>query len=330
MTLSELADFLRAGRGFAHKRDIDPVVHALAPALPAGATAVPNGDDCAVIADGDGYLLLAIEGLLNEFVAAEPWFAGYSSVMVNVSDIAAMGGWPIAVVDALWSAGHARAAAVLEGMRVAAAAYGVPIVGGHTNTRAEREQLAVAILGRARRLLTSFDAQPGDRLLMAIDLRGRYREPNPFWDASTSAPSARLRADLELLPALAEDGLCRAAKDISNAGAIGTALMLLECSGVGATIDVGAIPRPAGVAMERWLMSFPSFGFVLSVSSPNVAQVQARFAARDIACAVVGVADASRRVRLLDGAQEALLWDFDASPLIGCGRARSKLEAARV
>ena len=32
--------------------------------------AVPVGDDCAAIPDGDGYLLLAIEGFMNEFVAA--------------------------------------------------------------------------------------------------------------------------------------------------------------------------------------------------------------------------------------------------------------------
>lgn len=50
------------------------------------------GDDCAAIADGDGYLLLAAEGLLPQFLASDPWFAGWSAVMVNVSDIYAMGG----------------------------------------------------------------------------------------------------------------------------------------------------------------------------------------------------------------------------------------------
>ena len=126
-------------------------------------------------------------------------------------------------------------------------------------------QLAVAILGRANRLLTSFDARPGDALVMAIDLRGEFMEPHPFWNASTSAPAARLRADLALLPELAESGLCDAAKDISMAGAVGTALMLLEGSGVGGEIDVAAVPRPEGVPLSRWLQAFPSFGFVLAV-----------------------------------------------------------------
>lgn len=315
MNLGELTQSLRASRGFAHKRDISDVLTALGQALPGGgadlAQAVPVGDDCAAIADGQGgYLLFAIEGLVEDFISRMPRFAGYCGVMVNVSDIYAMGGRPTAVVNALWSAGMATAQPMLEGMADASAKYGVPIVGGHSNNRSERPQLAVAILGRANALLTSFDARPGDSLLMAIDLRGAYEEPFPYWNASTSAPGARLRADLEVLPGLAEDGLCHAAKDISMAGAVGTALMLLECSKVGGCIDLEAIPHPPGVPMQRWLSSFPSFGFVLSVRPENVAHVQARFAARDLACAVVGQVDDSQTLVLRQGADSALLWDL--------------------
>ena len=316
MKASELADALRATRGFAHKRDISDVVSALGRALPGGVTAlaqaVPVGDDCAALPDGHGgYLLFAIEGLVDDFIERMPWFAGYCGVMVNVSDIYAMGGRPTAVVDALWSRGMDPADQMLRGMADAAARYGVPIVGGHSNNRSERPQLAVAILGRAQRLLTSFDARPGDRLVMAVDLRGAYEEPFPYWNASTRAPAPRLRADLELLPQLAEDGLCRAGKDISMAGAVGTALMLLECSGVGATIDVEAMPRPPGeTSLLRWLTAFPSYGFMLSVTPARVDAVLGRFAAREIACAVVGEVDGSRRVALRGGGEQALLWDF--------------------
>jgi len=320
--LQQLAATLRAGRGFAHKRDIADVMRTLARALPGGAAdlarAVAVGDDCAAIPDpgGDGWLLFAIEGFLDDFVQALPWFAGYCGVMVNVSDICAMGGRPIAVVDALWSRGAEGANPVLEGMAHASTRYGVPIVGGHSNSRSERGSLAVAILGRAKALLSSFAARPGDTLMMAIDLRGAYEEPHPFWNASTSAPAARLRADLELLPALAEAGLCDAAKDISNAGAIGTALMLLECSGVGAAIDVQAIPRPAGVPLARWLQTFPSFGFVFSVRPERVEAVRAHFEAAGIACAAVGEVTAEPRLWLRDGDARALMWDLAAETFI--------------
>jgi uncharacterized protein len=332
--LAQLAAALVDGRGFAHKRDIGDVMTTLAAALPGGAhdlaQAVAIGDDCAAIREpgGDGYLLFAIEGFLDDFVQALPWFAGYCGVMVNVSDIAAMGGRPIAVVDALWSDGAPGADQVLRGLAEASARYGVPIVGGHSNQRSARGQLAVAILGRANKLLTSFDARPGDTLMMAIDLRGAYEGSNPFWNASTTAPAARLRADIELLPRLAESGRCDCAKDISNAGAIGTALMLLECSKVGAQIDVQSIPRPAGVPLLRWLQSFPSYGFVFSVRPPHVAEVQRHFESNGIACASVGAVTAAPQVWLRDGAQRALLWDVAAQPFITARAAHRHHEAA--
>ncbi len=321
-TLAELAAFVRESRGVAHKRDIDAVMRALGsqPLLANGAAqAIRVGDDCAAIPDGDGYLLFAIEGFVNDFVEKEPWFAGYCGVMVNVSDIYAMGGRPIAVVDALWSRDGDAAQPILDGMAQASRIYSVPVVGGHSNRRNDREQLSVAILGRANKLLTSFDAKPGEHLVAAIDLRGRFMEPYPYWNASLAAPADRLRGDLELLPAIAEDGLSQAGKDISMAGVVGTALMLLECSSLGATIDLDAIPRPPGVPLPRWLTAFPSFGFLLSVADDKLEQVRARFAARDIACASIGRTDDSHVVRLQRDGQRETLWDFTQELLIGCG-----------
>ncbi len=319
MTVQALAAALREGRGLAHKRDIAPVLGRLG----LSARGVRLGDDCAAIPDGDGFLLLAIEGFLDAFVRDDPWFAGYCGVMVNLGDIAAMGGRPIAVVDALWSRDETRARPLLDGLAAASAAYGVPVVGGHTNTRSGGEALAVAVLGRATRLLTSFDARPGEVLLAAIDLRGRFREPNPYWDASSRTAAdglgARLRGDLEILPALAEAGLCRAGKDISMAGLVGTALMLAECSGVGMTIAPDSIPRPEGVALERWLVSFPSFGYLLTAHPGDVAAVVAAFAARGIACAAIGACTPGSRVELLQGDSVAPVWDFSQTPLMGCG-----------
>jgi AIR synthase-related protein len=321
MSLHALVERLRESRGFRHKTDIAGVVASLASRLPNGtgdlAQAVAVGDDCAAIADGDGYLLLAIEGLVSDFVETMPWFAGYSSVMVNISDVYAMGGRPLAVVDALWSDGLESAEQILAGMAAASSAYSVPVVGGHSNTRSAKPQLAVSILGRARALLSSFNARPGDSLVMAVDLRGGFEDPYPFWNASVGAPAERLRDDLELLPQLAESGLCEAAKDISMAGVLGTSLMLLECSGVGARIDLDAIPRPDGVDFERWLSAFPSYGFLLSVRDEHADEVHACFAQRGLACATIGSVDASREVVLTQQGDSALLWSFRGSAFIG-------------
>jgi uncharacterized protein len=317
VAIGELAAKLRASRGIAAKRDIAAVVARLGLS---DELAVRVGDDCAAIPDGDGFLLLAIEGFMNEFVAGDPWFAGWCGVMVNVSDVAAMGGRPIALVDAVWAACEEDVAPVLAGMRAASKAFAVPMVGGHTNTRTDRGQLSVAILGRARKLLTSFDAKPGDRLVAAIDLRGRYREPFANWEAAIDAPSGRLRDDLDVLPTIAESNLALAAKDISQGGIVGTAMMLAECSGVGAIIDVTAIPRPDGVVPERWLQTFPSYGYILAVAPLHVAAVLSRFAARGIAASEIGNITPDGRVAVTDGCVTEIVWDFAREPLIGAIR----------
>lgn len=341
--LQALVAALRASRGFAHKRDIAAVMshlqQAAAGAAPAG---VPNGDDCAVLPlpGGQGYQLLAIEGLVPDFVEALPWFAGYSAVMVNLSDIAAMGGRPLGVVDALWARDGAQAAELLAGMRMAAERYGVPLLGGHSNLRAAQGQLAVAVLGHARRLITSFDAQPGDRLLVVTDLRGAWQGDFPFWDASTTAEPQRLRADLALLPELAEAGLVRAGKDISMAGVLGSLLMLLECSGAGATLRLDRLPVPEGAPgwhdpsadaaawRLRWLSAFPSYGYVLAVRPEAMARVMARFAERGIACADAGFCEPGRCLRVQWGQDAQTLWDLAAEPFIGAAPASTQRQPA--
>lgn len=306
-TLASLVDFLAHHPAVADKMTIH---HAYAPAQ-ALAGDVPVGDDCAAIPDGDSWLLFAAEGMLESFVAADPWFAGYSAVMVNLSDVASMGGRPLAIVDVLWTPALERSAPIWEGMSAASLAYGVPIVGGHTTiTKKDSSFLAAAVLGKARKLITSFDAQPGDDLLVAVDLRGSWRGDKPFWNASVDAPAERLRGDLELLPALAEKGWCRAGKDISNGGIVGTLAMLLECSRVGAELCLDQLPRPIDSEVPRWLIAFPSFGYLLSVAPENTPRVIAHFGSRDITCARVGRFTASPSLVLGFGSARA---DFSAA-----------------
>jgi AIR synthase-related protein len=314
--LNALTERLQASPALAAKADIGIVAARLG--LSQGA--IPVGDDCAAIPDGDGHLLFAAEGFIRAFVEADPWFAGWCGVMVNLSDVAAMGGRPIAVVDVVWAEREEGAKAVLDGLRAAAGAYGVPIVGGHTNLHNRDTHLAVAVLGRAgARLLTSFDAAPGDVLVMVVDKRGAYREPFDNFQAALDAPPERLRADLALLPQVAERGLARAAKDISQGGVPGTAVMLAESSGVSITLDLDAIEPPAGVGLERWLKTFPSFGFLLSVAPGNVEPVLSMFRARELQAASIGGVKPGSQVTLHSEGRSALLRDFGAERLMGFG-----------
>jgi uncharacterized protein len=321
MRLDLLAHTLKQSLGILHKQDIQTVAKFLDTAN--AASDVLLGDDCAAIPDGDGYLLLAAEGMMPDFVQTDPWFAGWSAVMVNISDIYAMGGRPIAIVDTIWSQDAAISQPLLAGMSAAARAYQVPIVGGHTNARSSYNALSVSILGRAQQLISSFQAQPGDRLLMAIDLRGKLHPKYPFWNAATEADPNQLRADLELLPKLSENGLCDAGKDISMGGIIGTTLMLLETSRCGAMLDLDAIPIPADLSLESWLVSFPSYGFLLSIRPDRVSAVQQVFLDRQITCVDIGEIRTSPQVILESQGESKLFWDFDREHLTGFGQSSS-------
>ncbi|MCA0921432.1 sll0787 family AIR synthase-like protein [Pseudooceanicola nanhaiensis] len=276
------------------------------------------GDDAAALPRAGGYDLLAGEGFIPAFIGDDPWFAGWCAVMVNLSDIAAMGGRASAIIDQVWAPDADAARPLLQGLRDASAAYDVPLVGGHTNLAAPALGLAASVLGQAQRLITSFDARPGDVLIAAIDHRGSYRNFDNFC-AALDAPHDRLCRDLALLPALAEDGLVRAGKDISQGGIVGTALMLAECSRVGIEIDLDRLTLPPGVEMERWLRSFPSFGFLLSVAPDDAHAVCARFAARGIEAGAIGRITGGSAITMNRDGETAPFWDHALTPYLDLG-----------
>jgi AIR synthase-related protein len=314
--LTELLHALRLDSGLQQKTEIQMVAEILNDAFP---PPFPNGDDAAILPVEGGFDLFSGEGFMDEFVATDPWFAGWCGVMVNASDIAAMGGKPVAVVNALWGGHNTDTRQILAGMAAASKAYQVPIVGGHTNLRSAQPRLAVSILGRARKVLSSFDACSGQHLVAAIDLRGHYRLPFNNWNAATNAPPERLRGDLALLPIIAEQQLASAAKDISQAGLLGTCVMLLESAQLGATIDLSAIPKPVEVEWHQWLQSFPSFGFLLSCHDDALPKLLESFHGRDIAAASIGRLNDSGQCRVNFESDTEVFWDLNTTPLTTMG-----------
>ncbi|PZD74219.1 Phosphoribosylformylglycinamidine synthase subunit PurL [Acaryochloris thomasi RCC1774] len=317
--LTELAANLRQTLGILHKQDIQPVAHHLGRWVPDNTTDSPIwlGDDCAAIPDGEGYLLLAAEGMWSVLVETEPWFAGWCGVLVNVSDIYAMGGKPVAVVDALWSRSVEQSQQIWEGMKAASKAFNVPIVGGHTHCHSPYEALSVAILGRAQHLITSFNAQLGDTLLLVTDFNGKPHPKYPFWDAATMAEPAVLQANLDLLPTLAAAGLCDAGKDVSMGGLVGTLLMLLETSGCGAILDLDCVPVPSSLSLEQWLVSFPSYGFLLSVRPKKVASIQTLFRQQELVCDAIGQITEGQALTFQAGSKSTCFWNLSQDPLTG-------------
>jgi len=308
--LAHLAAAIRAAPGLQAKRELrllDRLPFAL------------DGDDAALVAHGDGQLVLCGEAIAPALLAADPFAAGAAAVATNVADVRAMGGRPLALVDTLISPDRAHAERVLDGLAWAAERLAVPVVGGHLTLGAPAA-LSAFCTGTVTTPLRAAAAQPGDVLLGAFCLEGSDRGHDPpIWSSLRERGPAQLREDGEALVEVAERGLCRAARDVSMPGMAGSLLQLLELAGCGATLDVDRVPRPESVALERWLQTFPSFGFVLAAAPEHVEEACAAFARRDLACAPCGTFDDSRVLRLAGGGESAEVWDLAAEPLTRVG-----------
>jgi len=324
--LTALVEQLRSLNGLHAKRDIQvpAAVFGHHPFAELG-EASRLGDDAAVLPGQSGSLLLACEGMHPELVHDDPWFAGWSGVLVNLSDIAAMGGRPLALVNSVWSAGEQAVAPLLAGMRFACDKFSIPMVGGHTNSQSPYTALSVAVLGVAEGpVLSARAAQSGDLLVLLIDGDGSFYRHYPFWDAATAAEPSRLQSQLALLPRLAQAEIARAAKDISMGGLVGTAAMFAEACGLGITIDLDAIPRPPEIDELAWLSCFPSFGFLLAVSTGQLNSLQTVVSAHhNLICATIGRFEADGSgVGLRRNDQTQQLWDGRTS-LTGFGAVAS-------
>ncbi len=315
LNLLEVARDLCESPVFQNKCRIRPMTESFAEL--SRAFGIQNGDDAAAIPDGDGYLLLAAEGITTSIVRQNPYLAGKCAVLANVNDIYAMGGRPLAMVDVIGTPDAESAREICRGMRDNAARFRVPVVGGHLLRTELDASVALAILGKAKRLITSFDARPGDVLLLVAKTRGCWLEDMGFWNCTLEADDADLVPNLELLPQAAEAGLVVAGKDVSMAGIAGTTVMLAESSKIGAAIDLEAIIPPPGVDLVPWLLAFMSYGFVLAVPPARLEALTALFGARGLCATPIGSFREERRVLLCQCGEQAVLWDFTSRPFVG-------------
>lgn len=308
--LRALAAAIRDGAGLAGKRDLD---------LVAGLGAGIDGDDAALVALADGaaggQLVVCGEAIAPAFLAADPFAAGAAAVVTNVSDVRAMGGRPLALVDMLVSPDRDHAERVLAGLRWAAELLDVPIVGGHL-TLGHPPALSASCTGTVRVPLRAAAARPGDVLLAAFALEGRYTaDDGTFFTSLRHRAPERLRTDGEALVEVAERGLCHAARDVSMPGPAGSLLQLAEVAGCGAVLDVTALPRPDGVPLERWLLTFPSFGFLLAAPPEHVEAACEVFARHELACAPCGRFTDGGALRIAAGTETVDVWDLAHEPL---------------
>jgi len=316
--LKELIDQIRNYEGITRKNNISYVVNHLREVCDFGETEIGFGDDAAVLKDGDSYLLFSADGIWSKLISNEPHAAGKASVMVSVNDIYAMGGRPIAMVNVIATGSQEECHLILEGIKKGCEKFRVPMVGGHVHPNSNGNELSVAILGRAKRLLTSHTAKCGQDIVLAIDLEGRQGcKSVKSWDSNSGKTSEEVLERLEVLPFLAEEGLCETAKDISNGGILGTIGMLLETSRKGGVVYLDRIPRPDGFNQIDWLKAFPSYGFVLCTDISKTERVISEFKKRGVYASNVGEVIEGRELILIDGKERGVLFDFSKEIITG-------------
>lgn len=253
------------------------------------------GDDGVPVPGSD--MVAACDAIIPSMVERDPEWAGWCAVLVNLNDLTAMGATPTGMLDAVGAPTRSMLTRIVRGVARASAAWGVPVLGGHSQVGVPAA-LSVTALGRTSAPIAAGGGSPGDDIRLTADVTGSWRPGyhGQQWDST----SGRNSDDLALLARLVGEMRPRAAKDVSMAGVVGTVGMLAEAGGTGAEIDVAAVPKPAGADTAAWLTCFP--GYAMLTADRRGAAVPA--APNGVASAVCGrlTTETGVRLRWPDGA----------------------------
>ena len=326
MTLDAIVDAIRTFPGVTRKRTIQNVVKSL-PTAAFPNVAASEGEDAAAIEYGNDYLLFAADGIMESLVKTNPFYAGYFAVLVNVNDIAAMGGKAIAMVDILSMKDEKVCGQILRGMERAVQKFNVPIVGGHTHPDCAYHAIDISIMGTVPKdqIIRSDSARDGDDIVFVMDTDGFFPPDLKYaWDTTTRKDDKLVQDQMAAMCIVAQEHLSTAGKDMSNPGCVGTLGMLLESSCMGGTVDIDKIPRPANEDLIQWILTYQGCGFVLTCPPENSKRIMEIFKKVKVDGAVVGKVDSSKKLKLTMNGQERTLFDFSTDIITGCRPKKKK------
>ena len=193
----------------------------------------------AAVVDG---LVVTQDALIEDVHFRLDWISfrdlGFRAVAVNLSDLAASGATPSALLVSLGAAADASVEDMIE-LYEGIADSGVPVVGGDTS-RADKLVLSVTALGRSERVPGRAGALPGDLLVVTGPLgasgaafrENRYvRPPLRIYEGRRLARTAHAMLDIS-------DGIARDAAHIAHR------------SGVRCVIELDRVPLAPGATID--------------------------------------------------------------------------------
>src|SRR5690349_17822957 len=163
---------------------------------------------------------------------------GYRAAAINLSDLAAAGAEPLALLVTLAAPAELELARVLE-LYEGLNEPGVPI-GGRDTTSAPQLTLAVTAVGRSERVPGRAGARPGDLLVVTGPLGAAGAA---FREGRYVRPPGRIEEGQRL------GGVAHAMLDISDGVAV-EAAHIARRSGVRCIVDLECVPLAPGATLE--------------------------------------------------------------------------------
>jgi thiamine-monophosphate kinase len=255
-----------------------------------GPRAAGLGDDCAVLAPGEGMLVVSTDVSVEDVHFRRAWLSaqevGWRATAAALSDLAAEGAEPAGALVGLTvpaSAGDEEVEAVMLGAGDAAAATGARIVGGDLSSGAAWS-VAVTVLGWAAAPVGRGGARVGDGLWLTGTL-GAPRAALEAWLRGDTPHEAARRAFAHPMPRiragqwLAHHG-AGAMIDVSD-GLAADAGHIAAASGVGLSLELDRVSVAAAARPEAARLGMPVERFAAESGEEYelLAALPARFAA---------------------------------------------------
>lgn len=264
MSIKKLIDTLKSYKGLTRKSCIGVLASVF--------TTECRYDDAGWFkTDNEEYVVVSTDGITEDLVKADPFRAGFYSVLANVNDVMAKGAKPIGFAGVIASENPGTRLKLTKGIKKAIDIYGLIILKMHAHPDSTFESVSGTLIGLAKEIVPSSTAKVDDEIVIGIDVNGEFGTNGwvRTFDSIQKLNKEEVFKRMNAIIQIAEKRFANATRDISAPGILGSLAMLCESSRMGATVKIEDIPKPADAELEKWLTCYPSFGFIITTSKPK-------------------------------------------------------------